>query len=159
MDAQPTSIYAHVSLNQASQATRLSRRHRIARRLENSPDRPPLALDRVGPFVQTLRAYREGALDGPLQRLEQKLAMEVEALERWSLGRTRAQQKDQGCIRVALDFLKIFGRITALDFSSIPVEERALLVSVLALEHRWCYAAAGTTRQVFKVMIGRTGAR
>jgi hypothetical protein len=118
--------------------------------------------DRLSPIHALLRVYREqrGAFaESPLAGFLKGLLAEVEALEDWSGCRGRRQHHDGTSIRQALHFLRTFSRIMSLDFSDIPVEERDDLVRLLALEHRWCYAAAGTTRDAFKIAIGRTGAR
>lgn len=124
---------------------------------------PTLMVDRAAPLLRILKSYQEAdpALDDrtPLQNYLAVVRAEVEALEAWAESRPKTQQKDGGAIRQALDFLRTFGHLSTLDFSSIPEEERMDLVTLLALEHRWCYAAAGTTRDAFKGAIGRTGAR
>lgn len=145
-----------------SRASRHSRRNLVrARRaaLSGGNDGPSLRVERLPPITELLRAYREGRTDDALPEHVRALRSEVEALERWADARPRHEQLSGTTTRLALDFLRGFGRITALDFSSIPSEERDLLVELLALEHRWCYAAAGTTRDAFKIAVGRTGAR
>ncbi|MBK8014771.1 MAG: hypothetical protein IPK13_25910 [Deltaproteobacteria bacterium] len=123
----------------------------------------PLRLDRLGPIVEVLRRYREAPSDGePLNLLEayaDVLEIEVRNLEAYVESAPRSEQRRGSAIRQALDFLSLFGRIASLEFAFVPVEERSYLIRVLELEHRWCYAAAGTTRAVFKRAIGRTGAR
>lgn len=151
------------------------RRDRLARRGKRSREaaraeaararQPALRTDRLAPIHELLRTYREEVVrDGeiavsPLEQLLPKLAAEVSEVEAWAEGLGRRAHSDGAAIRRALMFLRTFGRVTTLDFSSIPVEERGRLVALLALEHRWCYAAAGTTRDAFKIAIGRTGAR
>ena len=125
--------------------------------------RPTLMIDRANPILDLLRRYQTdagAALENtPLQQYLIELKAEVEALEAWAESRPRPQQRENGSIRQALDFLRRFGHLSTLDFSVIPEEERGDLITLLALEHRWCYAAAGTTRDAFKIAIGRTGAR
>ena len=125
--------------------------------------RPTLMLDRASPILDLLRRYQ---IDPgipvertPLHQYLIELRAEVEALEAWAESRPRGEQRDNASIRQALDFLRRFGHLSTLDFSVIPEEERGDLITLLALEHRWCYAAAGTTRDAFKIAIGRTGAR
>jgi hypothetical protein len=150
--------------------TALARRARRQRRLEAVADqRPALRTDRLTPILSILRAYREEpaaalttertAMPTPLACFVERVAAELEPLEAWAAKRGARAHRDGTTIRQALALLREFGRITSLDFSSIPQEERPLLVQMLALEHRFCYAAAGTTRDAFKVEIGRTGAR
>jgi hypothetical protein len=126
-------------------------------------NRPTLMIDRATPIVGLLRRYEiDPTIDPqqtPLQNYLIELRAEVEALEDWAESRPRGEQRDNPTIRQALDFLRRFGHLSTLDFSSIPEEERSDLIDLLALEHRWCYAAAGTTRDAFKIAIGRTGAR
>lgn len=124
---------------------------------------PTLMIDRAAPLLRLLHSYRiaDPAPNEhtPLEDYLAAVRAEVEALEAWAESRPKAEQKDGNAIRQALDFLRTFGHLSTLDFSSIPEEERVHLVTLLALEHRWCYAAAGTTRDAFKIAIGRTGAR
>lgn len=61
-------------------------------------------------------------------------------------------------IRAALELLRLFGRRLANPLPESPTE-RSQLPLRLKLEHRWCYAAAGTTRAAFDKVTGRTGAR
>ncbi len=165
MQAQ-ASIYATIAPKSKDSRSRNARQKLRAlreSRLTQRADGPELSLDRMGPIISLLRQYREdreGHLSAKaLSRYLQHLKAEVEALERWADARSTRLQKDGATIRRALEFLRTFGHVTALDFSSIPIEERSGLVTLLALEHRWCYAAAGTTRGAFKVATGRTGAR
>lgn len=163
-NASTTSIYAHVSNTVSSRSARQARRARAQARLVLvADDRPALQTDRLGPVFALLRTYREGREQGltitPLAEFVRHLEEEVLALESWAERQPLAVRRGGPAIRHALELLRVFGRMTALDFSSIPDEERRDLVNLLALEHRWCYAAAGTSREIFKVAIGRTGAR
>jgi hypothetical protein len=154
-------------LGKAGSSARRARRLRAKARLEDAQRaRPTLDADRLTPILGVLRVYREhiGApgrdVDAsPLAAFVRTLLSEVEALESWAASRGKRIHHDGSTIRKALHFLRTFSRIMSLDFSNIPIEERDLLVALLALEHRWCYAAAGTTRNAFKIAIGRTGAR
>ena len=87
------------------------------------------------------------------------LEAEVCALEEKTAQLSKCVHKNGETIRRALSFLRNYGRIASLNYSTIPEEERGLLIQLLALEYRWCFAAAGTTVEVFKREIGRTGAR
>jgi hypothetical protein len=114
----------------------------------------------VGPIIEILRWYRahpgEPVPETPLTDYLDLVQAEVESLELLH----RIPGKTTGdTTRRALCFLRGFGRISALDFDHIPVEHRPALVHLLQLEYRWCFAAAGTTQQAFKIAIGRTGAR
>lgn len=157
MNAQtaPTSIYAHLAqTTPASQATRRSKRARAeARVLDRAA--PAVRLDREGP----IRRAVQRAGDFGLEAFCEALAREVDALEALAAERCPCAQADGPTIRRALELLRRFGRLSAMDFSDVPVEDRPTLVKILALEHRWCYAAAGTTREIFKEATGRTGAR
>lgn len=168
--SSPSSIYAHLGTGSAgpSPAARQARRRRKEARLASLADRCPdlathLSTDRLSPILDVLRRCREdsrpGAEHAELERHLLGLRAEVEALERWAAARGPREQRSGPVVRQALDFLTTFGRITVLDFSSIPVEEKGRMVAILALEHRWCYAAAGTTRDALKEATGRTGAR
>ena len=163
---QRTSIYRSTgrSTRPASREAREARRARIEARLTNvMRHRPTLMIDRATPLMDLLRRYQTDPgmqiQNTPLQHYLIELRAEVEALEDWAESRSRGEQRDNSTIRQALDFLRRFGHLSTLDFSVIPEEERGDLVHLLALEHRWCYAAAGTTRDAFKIAIGRTGAR
>lgn len=163
-NAPSASIYAHLTPTVSTRAARQARRARAQARLTLVQDeRPPIQANRIDPILQLLRTYREGQELGcrisPLDAFLAQLEAEVTTLELWAEGLEPKVRRGGQATRQALEFLRTFGRITALDFSSIPEEERAGLVGLLALEHRWCYAAAGTSRDLFKAAIGRTGAR
>ncbi len=160
-----TSIYgtAGRARRAATREAREARRARMEARLTQvMRHRPTLTVDRATPLLDLLRRYRLDAgtdlTHTPLQKYLVALRAEVEALEDWAESRGRLQ-RDNAAIRQALDFLRRFGHLSTLDFSPIPEEERGELITLLSLEHRWCYAAAGTTRDAFKLAIGRTGAR
>lgn len=159
----PNSIYASAAPVRADREARQARRRRLEARLEpRRLDRPHLHLDRLGPVEVMLRRYREGAgasCPSPLEARLLELEAEVASLEAWVRALPEAALREGAAIRRALDLLRGFGHLTTLDYSPIPVEERPALVALLALEHRWCYAAAGTEREVFKLVTGRTGAR
>ncbi|MCC7386697.1 MAG: hypothetical protein IT384_32970 [Deltaproteobacteria bacterium] len=136
---------------------------RVAQAVERTPD---LRIDRLTPFVEVLRQYRLLLLAGapiptpsPLVTYLAIVEGEVASLEARASALPRSAHKDGATIRRALCFLRTFGRISALDFELVPTEERSFLVQLLRLEYRWCFAAAGTTMRVFKIAIGRTGAR
>lgn len=163
-DTSSAPLYAFLRAPSPDRASREGQRQRSrARREAAERTAPPLRSDRRTPIVAMLRAYREHEFApgerSPIEHLIAELRREVEALELWAAARGRRAHATGDSIRRALAFLRTFGHLTSLDFSRVPIEERALLVELLALEHRWCYAAAGTTRDVFKVEIGRTGAR
>ncbi|MCB9645486.1 MAG: hypothetical protein H6730_02655 [Deltaproteobacteria bacterium] len=161
----PQSIYATPAC--ASTKTRDARRaqqQRLdARRAAALQDGPTRRLERLGPVLSLLRRYREGEEGGtvssPLATFVRELGAEVGELERWTETLPSRHHRSGTVVRQALDFLRVFGRLTTLDFSVVPEEDRPHLVTLLALEHRWCYAAAGTTRDAFKAATGRTGAR
>jgi|GEM_PF-2513267 len=125
---------------------------------------PPRNVDRLSGIEAALRAYRGGADTppgdlSPMQALLLRSTQEVEELEAWVQTLPPCEPKSGPVIRQALDFLRGFGRLTALNFSAVPLQDRGFLVQWLAVEHRWCYAAAGTNRASFKQAAGRTGAR
>jgi hypothetical protein len=164
MTIDPTSPPSRVDAVPPTRTAREAKRLRARARVEAAQRAAPsLRIDRLAPILAMLRAYRERdpAPDerSPLALYLTTLTHEVEELEAWADTRGRRAQSEGHAIRQALEFLRTFARVTSLDFSSVPVEERPSLVALLALEHRWCYAAAGTSRDVFKVAIGRTGAR
>lgn len=125
---------------------------------------PARSVDRLSPIEAALRAYRRDPASpvdelSPMQALLLRTVQEVEELEAWVQSLPPCERKSGPVIRQALDFLRGFGRLTALNFSSVPLQDRDFLVQWLAVEHRWCYAAAGTSRTSFKQAAGRTGAR
>lgn len=136
---------------------RSHRRNRDHQRIRDAA--PDLQTDRLSPIEEVLRAYRSGVSPSPLRARRRQVELEVAQLERIASERPRREQSSGPTIRLALLFLKGFGRLSSLDFSGVPVEERSELVALLALEYRWCLAAAGTTGRAFKIAIGRTGAR
>lgn len=143
-------------------SSRTARRQREdARRAQAQHASPELRLERLQPVLELIRAYRSGAAVSvaPIEALIRDVDLEVRLLEGAVARRSRAEHKDGAAIRRALTLLKDFGRLSALDFDALPIEGRPLLVRLLALEYRWCFAAAGTTPRAFKIAIGRTGAR
>ncbi len=138
-------------------AQRARRRQRTARAIR---DRPKLCRSRLASIRKVLEAYTKGfATPRCLAAHVERVESEVEELEQWAKMRTPETQTAGATVRQALEFLRNFGHITTLDFSPVPQEHRHCLVKLLSLEHRWCYAAAGTTRSRFKAATGRTGAR
>lgn len=161
---QSRSIYAHLETPErtTTRQAREARRRRAQYRVHaTGDDTPALRMERIRPIQDLLRAFaaydpnRPCPLTGYLAVLE----AEVGLLEKWVATRSKNEQRAGATIRRALELLRAFGRISVLDFSDIPDEDRPKLVALLALEHRWCYAAAGTTRDAFKLATGRTGAR
>ena len=140
-----------------------ARRHRRSRRLQPESGFPALETERAIRLNRVLRAFREGQVDKgepcPLAARLSEVQEEVQSLEAWVESRDRQKQHAGQTIRLALELLRQFSFLTTLDFSVIPDEKRPKLIELLALEHRWCYAAAGTTRTAFKIETGRTGAR
>ncbi|MBI2375843.1 MAG: hypothetical protein HYV07_17760 [Deltaproteobacteria bacterium] len=153
------------SLASAHADARRARRRRAEARVEDATRLLSLGcIERLERMQETLRPYREGlvaegSLSTPLFEHKERLEVEVERIEAVVRELPKARHKDGAAIRRALTFLKGFGRIGALDFDSVPIEERPRLIAILALEYRWCFAAAGTTARAFKIAIGRTGAR
>ena len=143
-------------------SARNARRQREdARRAQARVEAPALRIARLEPVHALLRSYRAGASQGlePLLELLAEVDLEVRLLEAVVARRSRADHRAGPAIRRALTLLKDFGRLSVLDFDVLPVEGRPHLVRLLALEYRWCFAAAGTTPRAFKIAIGRTGAR
>ncbi|MBI4820242.1 MAG: hypothetical protein HY791_28495 [Deltaproteobacteria bacterium] len=144
---------------------RRARRRRAEARVEQAAQAlPPGSMQRLARTETVLRPYRQGLVpeglrSTPLSRHLEVVRDEVLALESMVLTLPRARHRDGDSIRRALTLLRGFGRIGALDFETVPIEERPTLVAILALEYRWCFAAAGTTPRAFKIEIGRTGAR
>ena len=114
-------------------SARNARRQREdARRAQARVEAPALRLARLEPVHALLRSYRAGASQGlePLLELLAEVDLEVRLLEAVVARRSRADHRAGPAIR-----------------------------RLLALEYRWCFAAAGTTPRAFKIAIGRTGAR
>lgn len=115
------------------------------------PHRPSLLLHR--------EHYRVSVVENASYRTyAEKTAREVAALEEWTSQRSAKERASPMSIRAALQFLKAWGRFA----QTAPLTEtphRTEMVQWLALEHRWCYAAAGTDRATFDRATGRTGAR
>lgn len=144
---------------------RTDRKKRAKARIQAAVDlQPDLRVDRISPIRRVLTCYRAGLFDpfsahSPLADYIEVVEREVVELEARARTQPRRAQLDGATIRRALCFLKTFGRVSALDFDSIPIEERDRVVRLLQLEYRFCFAAAGTTPRAFKIAIGRTGAR
>lgn len=113
--------------------------------------------NRLQRFLRALSRSRE-----PYRMLEganRVLAEEVHALEHEACCLPVEARRDGSSIRKALELLRNFSRSLAQDLPVLPDETRASLLTHLKLEHRRCYAAAGTTRTDFEHATGRTGAR
>ena len=144
----------------ARRAKRARRRARIDGALGALPE---LRVDRLAPILALLQVCRgcadqteRGAL---LLAYVERIRGEVQALEEKTAALGRASHSDGATVRRALDLLQAFGRISSLDFDIVADEDRAILIRLLQLEYRWCFAAAGTNARAFKTAIGRTGAR
>nr|ADI21484.1 hypothetical protein [uncultured myxobacterium HF0070_11L13] len=145
----------------SAQRTLDSRRQQQALELH-----PELRLDRVRRIESLLSSvikpgrypYENSSCEG-IGQFVSALKAEVGFLEQRTAQLGHVVQKNGETIRRALSFLRIYGRIASLNYGDVPDEERGLLVQLLALEYRWCFAAAGTTPEIFKREIGRTGAR
>lgn len=137
------------------------RRHREEARVREAV--PGLQTDRIAPLCRVLRGYRALGVNrpstSPLAAYRAEVEREVLELEAAAERRSRRDQRSGPTIRLALLFMKGFGRMSSLDFAELPMEERSELIALLALEYRWCLAAAGTTAHAFRLAIGRTGAR
>ena len=127
---------------------------------------PGLRLDRVRRIENILssvmkpgRVLHESSAGKGLGEFVAALRTEVGFLERKTAQLEHLVHKDGETIRRALSFLRIYGRIASLNYGDVPDSQRDLLIQLLALEYRWCFAAAGTTPEIFKREIGRTGAR
>lgn len=158
---KPRSIYATPLRSSASRKSRNERRERARARVNGGLEgRPELCLDRQGPMQAFLRTTRRVGFElEPLKAHVERVRAEVASLERWAAARAPAARADGPTTRRALELFRGFGRLAVLDYSLLPDEARPLIVTWLALEHRWCYAAAGTDREAFKRATGRTGAR
>ena len=127
---------------------------------------PKLQTDRLSQVQELIRAYRDvepsiehQAGENSLSAYVQFVETEVRELEEVTANFAPQIHTDGDTIRRALSFLRSFGRIAGQDFSLLPDASRKPLVELLKWEYRWCFAAAGTTAQIFKREIGRTGAR
>lgn len=154
MQATPTqqsqSIYAR-PLGRLERAALARRRARELERQASAPCGRPPCRQQPGEGWPDI-------LSGSPARLAE-LESEVRALEAWVARRPEAARGDGPTVRRALDHLRRFGRLAAAPLPDVEPETRLLLVRLLALELRWCYAAAGTDRDCFERAIGRTGAR
>jgi hypothetical protein len=150
-------------LKNKAEARKLKRKRALARAADALGRRPELRQDRLGPIQDVLRWYRDppdrSVLLGPLGRRLEELRHEVEQLEAEVARLPHRAHLEGDAIRRALTFLRGFARVTTLDYEPVPPEERSKLIALLALEYRWCFAAAETTPRAFKIAIGRTGAR
>lgn len=158
----PSAMLALVASAPPTPSARTAKKKRESARLTQAlVVAPDLRLDRLEPVLDVLRAYRRGHIDGaaPLEALVRDVDLEVRLLEATTARRDKSEHRAGPTIRRALTLLKTFGRLSALDFDDVPIEARPALVKLLALEYRWCFAAAGTTPRAFKIAIGRTGAR
>lgn len=109
---------------------------------------------------ELLSSLRLGLVDvDALAAYVDRVGAEVEDLEHWAQTRPAKDREDGASVRLALELLKGFAELGILSFVGVAEEDRSLLVRWLGLEHRWCYAAAGTDRKCFKRVTGRTGAR
>ncbi len=157
------SIYETVSScsSDRTASSRLARRAReeaLIHQIEECC--PPRTLERTQPIQTLLFGLRKGSKNAEdLANYLEKVESELIELEKWASSLSKERQESHGTIRAALVYLRNFGRMAILNFSDLPIEIRPGIVSLLAAEHRWCYAAAGTTRQAFKNTTGRTGAR
>jgi len=88
----------------------------------------------------------------PLAVLEEELS----SLERDVKKDAILRRRDGARVRAALELLRLYGRRL---LGRLERDDEAVLFRRLQLEHRWCYAAAGTTRADFEVVTGRCGAR
>ncbi|MEE2903074.1 MAG: hypothetical protein VYC39_12145 [Myxococcota bacterium] len=158
---QTTQSFTTKNQQIAAQRSLDSRRQQQALQLH-----PELRLDRVRRIENLLSSvmkpgrypYENSASKG-IGQFVSALEAEVGFLERRTANLGHFVHKDGETIRRALSFLRVYGRIASLNYGDVPDEERGLLVQLLALEYRWCFAAAGTTAEIFKREIGRTGAR
>ena len=140
--------------------SRKKRQQRTRYRLDVAvAGRPYLDLDRKRPMEAILRTRSETEARRGLDFLYQKVLGEVGVLERWVQSLNPAERSNGAAVRRALELLRGFGHLAILDYGQLPDDFRPILVQWLALEHRWCYAAAGTDRRTFKRVTGRTGAR
>jgi hypothetical protein len=118
--------------------------------------RASLGVDRPR-WPDQLRRSRHPTLE--LQLALQRLRAEVAQREAVARRRPVHDRRSSAALRTCLLHLRAFGRLLAQDLDCVPDDHRPRLLELLQLEHRWCYAAAGTTREDFEVAKGRTGAR
>ena len=88
-----------------------------------------------------------------------RLDREVSAMEARVAALPRDARRDPAVIRGALELLRRYARSLAADWSWLDVDDRDVWRALLEVEHRGCYAAAGTTRADFERAVGRAGAR
>ncbi len=150
----PTSMYSRCAAGTPGQRPRAAAKERRERPVHG---RPATSLDRLGAARAVLRTTTAGS---SFVALGAEVERELERLEPWAAGRSPEERASGPTIRLALELLRRYGQLLALDYGDLSDDEhRAAVVAWLALEHRWCYAAAGTDRESFKRATGRFGAR
>lgn len=106
-----------------------------------------------------LRAAREHHLPRDVDATLAALEREVLALEAEVALRAEGERRAPEVIRRALTLLRDFGHLALTDLAGLPPELRPAVVRLLALEHRWSFAAAGTTQHDLHEVSGRSGFR
>lgn len=106
-----------------------------------------------------LRAAREHHVPRDVGATLAALEQEVRALEADVAARTEQERRSPDVIRRALTLLRDFGHLALTDLAGLPPELRPAVVRLLALEHRWSFAAAGTTQHDLHEVSGRSGFR
>lgn len=143
------SIHQTVSM---APSERRERRRRARQRLHGT-DR-----QRTERLAACLVAAGRGEPSG-LERWFEEERVRVHTLERRARARSESDRRSGATIRRTLELLRSYSRLLASDLSRIPEDRREPLLAILKLEHRYCYAAGGTTREDFEAAVGRTGAR
>jgi hypothetical protein len=106
-----------------------------------------------------LRAAREHRLPRDVGSTLAALERNVCALEAEVALRSEAERRAPEVLRRALTLLRDFGHLALIDLACLPPELRPAVVRLLALEHRWSFAAAGTTQRDLHEVSGRSGFR
>ena len=95
-----------------------------------------------------------------LARRLASLSAEVEALEARALARRPEARRAHGSVRAALQNLRELGRwLSERPMGDLAGRTRAQALTLVGLELRWCYAAAGTRREDFERATQRSGPR
>jgi hypothetical protein len=115
--------------------------------------------ERRAPLDGWLRAARERRAPTDVLSTLSALERDVQALEADVAARTEAERRAPEVIRRALTLLRDFGHLALTDLAGLPPELRPAVVRLLALEHRWSFAAAGTTQHDLHEVSGRSGLR
>jgi len=132
------------------------RRSRRTAHLGSSPGRLDLHIARL---ARAYRATPERDRTRLLEAAKDALELEVQQLEAKAAAQPRSSRRSPATMNATVELLRRFNRRLTRDSSWADPTDRPLLIALLGLEHRLCYALAGTTRKDFEAVSGRTGLR